>query len=300
MKKLYLIGAPKCGTTSVIEAMRLHKEIYIPIEKELYYLSGQAASVSAGPSINNYKRFSKLNNKQYLSLMRPKSEDYLFSCDGSTDSLYFANNFISKIDELGINRDECFIVAMVRNPEDAIKSRYIHNTIRKWENLSLLDALNSEKARRQNGWSFDFDYRGQFNYSNIQILEREFSNILIIQSEDYFKHEGNTLIALSQFMGLSAAITSNGISDPSMTPENIISRSIVFQKLKLLANTYIEAGTYARIRSVYKNAIYNTKAGRSQKDSLYNKIRDLDIREHIKHETDIYQRVLSSKFRATP
>ncbi len=99
---LFIIGAPKCGTSSMMEYLSAHPKVFCSKIKEPHYFNSDS---------NHRYCFSE---KDYLRLFDGATADHFYQCEGSVWYLY------SKvaIDEiLKFNPDAKFII-MLRNPSE--------------------------------------------------------------------------------------------------------------------------------------------------------------------------------------
>jgi len=123
MKKpnLFIVGAPKCGTTSLCNWIGIHEHIYVPLVKEPYYF---AKDLKIG-RINNVEQYEQLyaGVKEKERVIVDSSTGYLFSTTAVPDIIKYA----------GV--DAKFIV-MLRNPIDMAYS--LHSQIYQltWEDIS--------------------------------------------------------------------------------------------------------------------------------------------------------------------
>ena len=103
MKKpnLFIMGAPKCGTTSMVEWLSDHPEIYFsPIKEPHYYNTDHTHNV-----VTNYN--------QYLNLFKNASENHKIIAEASVWYLYSYEAIRNII--LDSSQDNKYIV-MLRNP----------------------------------------------------------------------------------------------------------------------------------------------------------------------------------------
>jgi len=98
---LFIVGAPKCGTSSVARWMALHPDIFVPSVKEPHYYCAESI------------RCQYPNKDEYLSLYSPGVE-HLYRLDASVRYLY------SDVAVTNILKDcpEAKFVVCLRNPVD--------------------------------------------------------------------------------------------------------------------------------------------------------------------------------------
>jgi hypothetical protein len=112
MKKpnLFLVGAPKCGTTSLYYYLREHPEVYIPELKEPHFfaqeLKNRNSKVVYAP-----EQYRKLYQKAGVEKYRgDASVFYLYSCEAAANIRFFC--------------PEAKIIIMLRNPVDMMFSMF--------------------------------------------------------------------------------------------------------------------------------------------------------------------------------
>jgi len=78
---LFIVGAPKCGTTSLWTYLREHPQVFMSAEKELYFFSTDPSSAHHNaPSVQAYlehfsaARDEKKSAKRLLITSIPKSQ----------------------------------------------------------------------------------------------------------------------------------------------------------------------------------------------------------------------------------
>lgn len=97
---LFIIGAPKCGTSSLIYYLSNHPQIFVSKVKEPHYFNKDSG--------HRYY----FEEKDYLNLFSEANESHSYLCEGSVWYMYSE----VAIDEiLRFNRDAKFII-MLRNP----------------------------------------------------------------------------------------------------------------------------------------------------------------------------------------
>lgn len=111
---LFLIGAPKSGTTALAKGLGQHPRIFIPQKKEPRYFDAR--------TFYDYKEDYPITSlDQYLSFYpTPKSDNFLYRMDASVFNMYDVNS-ISEI--LSLSPKSKFIV-ILRDPLTASKSMH--------------------------------------------------------------------------------------------------------------------------------------------------------------------------------
>lgn len=193
----YVVGAPKCGTTSLHRYLRQHPGVFVPDVKEPNFFC------SDFPSIQKYKSL-----EDYSTLFEPAQENQLV---GEASPWYlYSKTAIQNI--LDVQPDAKFIV-MLRNPVDAVISYYRYMRYYLVEDRNaILDAVLLEdwggKAKtliRHRHANPYLKYRGIFSYAEqverIQKLVPK-ENLLILFFEDFFSSPAKNFGQVLNFLGL--------------------------------------------------------------------------------------------------
>lgn len=106
----FIVGAPKCGTTSLAYYLRQHPGVFIPGRKEPHYF---------GKDLNGWRPFSGV--EEYLALF----EDAGGRLCGEASTWYLYSH--SAAEEIHDHNPQARIIVMVRDPVDVIAS--LHNQL---------------------------------------------------------------------------------------------------------------------------------------------------------------------------
>ena len=159
LPNLFVIGAMKCGTSSIHEYLNLHPEIYMSEKKELDFF---VEEMNWGKGIDWYK-------KQF-----PRASKILGESSTNYTKYPLLRNVAQKIYE---HCPDAKIIYLVRDPYKRIISHYIHNVSEGTENRSLENKLsdgdgihyiNTSKYRMQLQ-----QYLKYFNEDQIHIIQYE-------------------------------------------------------------------------------------------------------------------------------
>ena len=137
MKKpnLFVVGAPKCGTTSMHDYLGQHPEIFMSSRKELHYFSQDINSFPGKiKELSDYLRlFDSAGDAKYMGESSP---EYLYSEVAAQQIKEFCS--------------EAKIIIMLRNPPDMLYS--LHGDFLLWKDEDILDfseALAAQEERKQ-------------------------------------------------------------------------------------------------------------------------------------------------------
>lgn len=142
MPNFFIVGAAKCGTTSIYNYISQHPQIWMPTLKEPHFFGEHRPP---GPS------FASLDD--YLSLFE-QGRNYPALGEASTAYIY-SNSAAREIFQFN---PEARIIMVLRNPRERAYSLYWHNVRAGIEKLSFEDALAAESQRINDGYRYSFHY----------------------------------------------------------------------------------------------------------------------------------------------
>ena len=141
-----IIGAAKCGTTSLYRTLLLHENIVGPKNKELQYFS------------SDYK-FHTFDINWYKSLF-PEKEVHQLLCEASPQ--YCAEEYLRRI-KTTYQDKKLKLIYLIRNPVDRFISQYSHFRAKNiiLNNEELFDRLKQEQQERFNAESWNIQRWGR-------------------------------------------------------------------------------------------------------------------------------------------
>lgn len=207
---LFIIGAPKSGTTSLYEYLKGHPQVFMSVVKEPCYFAADLALDHSGNFLV-YERDAKL----YEDLFAEAGDAKLLG-EGSTRYLYShdAPALIHKASP------DARIIAMLRNPVDMIHSLHAHKLAAWTEDLDDFEqALDAEADRAQGRRLPEFSnpklstYRDRARYG--EQLPRWFDEfgrdrVQVIIFEDFVRDPAAGFRSLLEFLEI----------DPEYAPES--------------------------------------------------------------------------------
>lgn len=127
---LLLIGAAKCGTTSLARIMAGHPEVFLPEEKEIRYFSRE----------EYFRQGVDFFDKKYRA-----ASDGQVLCDASPQYLFYHEKVVPRIIELyGEQAADLRFIVMLRNPADRAYSAYWQGLRFGVESRSFEEAIAAE------------------------------------------------------------------------------------------------------------------------------------------------------------
>jgi hypothetical protein len=195
-----IIGAQKCGTSTMFHHLAKHPDIFLPKQKELHFFDENFAK-----GVEYYLQFFN----------RKKMPDRPF-CTGEASPFYFFHPLAaSRIQQ---HFPAIKLILLLRNPVSRTYSQYQHMKRKDRISISFEHAVHLEPEilnHRRDAY-FDDETHSDLMYRRFSFLARSryaeqlqtwyqhFSReqILIIKSEDYFKNPTEIFQQIFEFIGL--------------------------------------------------------------------------------------------------
>jgi exonuclease VII large subunit len=200
-----IIGAQRCGTSSLYRVLTQHPDIERPAKKEIHYF-------------DRPEQFKKGTEWYRLCFSPPKWKDGRKTITGEATPMYLFDPLVPE--RMAQVIPQARLIVLLRNPVDRAYSHYHHNTrlghvTRTFEEgveeelARLLDEENeaSKHERQPNVASNDRPpnllARGIY-VDQLLRWRRFFSDeqMLVLKSEDFFKHTTDTLKLVQDFLNL--------------------------------------------------------------------------------------------------
>ena len=198
-----VIGAPKCGTTSLYFYLRDRADIFVPDRKELHYFTYEDLLASSdGPGDRGVLAGLCATRESYYEQFENAIQPVRL--DMSPSYLYFDYVAPRIKAELG----EVKILAMLRDPVEKAYSQYMHLVGELRETLSFDDALQAEVSRREQGWGDMWRYAESSLYSKrlktyFEVFGAE--SVHVVLFEEFVKDSEHSVGQLLKFLGADAS-----------------------------------------------------------------------------------------------
>ncbi len=198
-----VVGAAKCGTTSIYRLLSQHPSVYFPVLKEPRFFDSEMYKTLSqnDPRHDQLVRETVFSLKQYKSLY---ADSQRFASRGDATATYLYNYRISipRIKEcLG---DEVKIIIIIRNPVERACSAYRHLYMEGWEDRSFTECLLLEEQRKRENWSTLNLYRNSSNYyQQVSAFLESFNSVRVYMFEDFIINPQKTMDSITDFLDLS-------------------------------------------------------------------------------------------------
>ena len=206
-----IIGAQRCGTTSLFNYIIQHPSVKKPLYKEIHFFDNYYGAYNLGFSW--YRGHFPFN---IFSHLKTNTQNPRFITGEATPYYMFHPLCPLRIKEA---LPDVKLIAILRNPVERAYSHYQHSVREGYETMSFKEALEKETARLKSErekilsipdyYSFNhnrYSYLSRGIYINqLQNWRKYFpkEQILILRSEDLFYDLSNVYNRLLEFIGLS-------------------------------------------------------------------------------------------------
>jgi hypothetical protein len=179
-----IVGAAKCGTTSLYHYLRQHPDVFMSPVKEPKFLSNRAANPGTGPGDDLIAQSSVGSFDDYLRLFK-KSIGKKAVGEASVDTLFHFGRTIPAIQRyLGDPR----IVIILRDPVNRAYSAYNYHVRDGREKMSFKKALIAEEQRSRDGYACMWQYReGGLFAHRVRAFQEQFSRMKVLLYDDLMR-----------------------------------------------------------------------------------------------------------------
>lgn len=199
-----VLGAPKCGTSSLYEYIKEHPQIFLPVKKELHFFSRNTISKyinGPGDNANLQKICSSLED--YMSFFEKADKDKII-VEVSTSYFFKADEYLNEMRSVLPSLRK--IVVVLRNPVKRMYSNYMHQVRNEKEALTFSEALEAEEERKKNMWGTFWWYKTQsYYFHSLQLFSNAYGkdNLLIVTQEEMDADTPALLKKIFTFFGVN-------------------------------------------------------------------------------------------------
>jgi len=200
-----LVGAAKCGTTSIASALSKHPDVYMsPIKEPKFFTAQFLTFPLRGPGDPFVENFTIKSFDAYLQLFRRVKNERAIG-DASADNLYFYKKVIPLIKRrLG----DIKIIIVLRNPVERAFSAYKNLLRDSRETLSFEDALMREGERRRQGYEYLWRYLDVgFYYHQVKAYMEGFSAVKVLILEHFRNGSADIFSEIFAFLDVEPSFT---------------------------------------------------------------------------------------------
>lgn len=226
-----LVSAPKSGSTSVAKYLNDHPEIFIPENKELFYLIADTIKKTSkiDPLYDSIFNKAILEKEAYDTLFR--SHNSKIKGEATVHYLYHFKEVISKTKK---EYGDIKIIILLRNPTERAFSNY--NYLKKEQIITFEKALELEETRRERGYNSFWYFKSLGNYFKaVKAYTQNFSCVKVVLFEDLIEDPLALMQELYSFLGVNVNFIPNvnKIYNPTLIPKNKLIHILFFWKRHL-------------------------------------------------------------------
>ena len=199
-----IVGAPKCGSTSLYSYLDKHPDVFMsPIKEPGFLIKEYYQNIS--PKSPNYKKqfdYLVLEKDKYFSLFPNLDKHYHAFGEASVTYMFSPDLAIKNI--LKYIGKNVSIIIILRNPVDRCISQYKYISELGFEKNSFEDALKKEELRLNQNLSSIYAYKKQGLYfDSVLKFKKSFKNVIITTQEELRNDPQNTMNTIFNFLKLT-------------------------------------------------------------------------------------------------
>ncbi len=233
----FVIGPPKCGTTTLYHWLTTNPKLFLPKEKEPHFFQFKNNELSyQGPGdVQRLKQMVTTKESEYLNLFKAKKKEQ-FAGDCST--MYFYSS--EAIENIRSHNPNAKIIIVLRNPVDRAFSHYMHQVRDGYEKPhDPLAAFLKSEERIKNGFMPFWDYKNPGRYTHwLPEWKTAFENVLVLEYLQLMSSPELSLQKIANFLEIpnDFRVSSNQVFNKSGNPRilwlnKFLKRKTLFHKL---------------------------------------------------------------------
>lgn len=251
----FIVGAPKCGTTSLWSYLKDHPEIYMPSLKELYFFDVDLWEKRSERPWARLNGGRKPSLEQYLGCFSAAGEQKRI---GEATASYLRSQRAAT--EIKAFNPEAQIIIMLRSPVDLLHSLHSNSLRDHLEPISDFEAALEADAKRPDGKG-----RGYRNYTNFpEQVQRYFDlfgreNVHTIIYDDLKKSSAVVGRDTLRFLGVSPDFAADfPLANPNKNVRNAHLETILERQPRALSGI-CRALIPARLRAQIRSRLFSPK-----------------------------------------
>ena len=204
----FLIGAAKCGTTSVANYLDQHPEVFVskPKEPNFFSFEPNCKPTCRGPAnpellYELLLKYSITSPAEYQNLFANAKQELAIG-EASVRYLYTKQS----AERIATYAPNARLLVLLRDPIDRLYSHYHMNVRQHIEPKCLIEAITAEDERIQQGWGWDRHYRRVGYYAEqLQryLMHFDRAQLLVLFHSDLQQQPAATLQAIFRHLEVS-------------------------------------------------------------------------------------------------
>jgi hypothetical protein len=246
-----IIGAPKCGTTSLFHYLGDHPQIYIPSEKEPHFYSYVG---------EEQPHWGMEDRETYTSLFRDVQADQI--C-GEASTWYLYSQTAAR--EIRKRAPDTRCIALLRQPVDRAYSSWSFRVQQGWEDLDFADAIAREDERVDDGALWDIHYlRAGLYYEQVRRFHEHLGSeqVKIFWFDDFTSNTDAVVEEALSFLGLDPAdsLDTETIHNLTTLPRSqALNRLLNADRLRNLARQVLPSPIRSFLRRSVRQVIHRER-----------------------------------------
>jgi len=219
----FIVGAAKCGTTSIVDGLNSHSEVYFPERKEPMFFIPDIG-------VTDLETYMGLYRGIHTNILGDASTGYLY--DKNTAELIYEFN------------DNAKILIVLRHPVRGMYSMWQYMTTFGNENLSFVHAIKDMENRKGEefkrkcvGWYANYLYAERYKYNEQvkrYLMRFPANNVRVIIFEELIANPEQELDETLRFIGRQRVPISLPNSNESGDPRSFLLKQLMDKRGSLL------------------------------------------------------------------
>ncbi len=202
----FIVGAPRCGTSTLYSYLSNHPSIFMPAEKEPMFFSSwkREPIVDILPPRMPMKWVIR-DFEEYLALFHPALEN---QARGEASTWYLSDHkhVLANMTSLyGDRLSDVSIIIALRNPADRAWSQYLQKRSERRESMDFESAIQPDviASRREENLAPSYDYLGLSEYSpGVGAYLDRFDRVFVLIFEEFFPRVEENILDVFNFIGV--------------------------------------------------------------------------------------------------
>ncbi|MCC6508349.1 MAG: sulfotransferase [Pirellulaceae bacterium] len=289
---LFVIGAPKCGTSSLYAYLRQHPQVYMAKPKEPNHFVYSSGNPYGWGTSHPYSTLDA-----YLSLFRATGDQGIV---GEASTCYCLMPHVARA--IRNHNPEAKLIAVLRDPVERAWSMYLywHQFNPQYQRLDLDDfrarfVADDLMTDLERGRSTRVKWlRGAGMYwANLSHFYSEFpaDQIFLLNYDDFVRQPQRMMDQLCEFLGVSSYTFDTSVREnTTAVPRfrrlyNFVNLNVEHPLRRALKNTFGKLLPMRTLRLSLNQALLSVQAQRTLPDSLYHELGDF-YRDDLKRLAD--------------
>ena len=202
----FIVGAPRCGTSTLYSYLLNHPSVFMPIEKEpMFFSCWKREPIMDARHPELPLSWAVREPEGYLALFHPAQDGQVM---GEASTWYLAEHerVLSNMSLIyGDRLREVKIIITLRNPAVRAWSQYLQKRTERQESMDFESAIQPDviASRREKNFAPSFDYVGFSEYSpGVGAYLERFDKVFVIIFEEFFQRVEENIQSVFGFLGV--------------------------------------------------------------------------------------------------